>query len=564
MQQLEAHEVPLYKVFSGEYDFRIPDYQRPYAWEVEQATQLVEDLAEALDRGDEEPYFLGSIVLVKAKESAEADVIDGQQRLTTLTILIAVLRDLTDDLTLRGELDAMIQEPGSIVQGLEKKPRLTLRERDAKFFRTYVQEAASLSSLEQLDPVQLDTSAQRALQANTGALRQALSSWEDHRRLQLTKMLGSRTFLVAVSTPDLESAHRIFSVMNARGLDLSPADIFKARVIGSVPPHLSAFYTDRWETSEESLGRDEFAELFLHIRTIVSKERGRRELLKEFPEQVLNAYLPDRADMFVDELLVPYADAYASLNGDSYAATSHAEDVNEWLRRLGQLDNNDWKPAALWAMRHHGSDPEWLNAFLGALERLAASMLICRWYTTPRMNRYLELLRQLDRGDGLQSHALRLTDIERNDTLSRLGGQIYLVQRVRKYVLLRLDEALANQPGVTYSHPLITIEHVLPQSPEADSEWCALFTEQEREHWTHRLANLVLLNRPKNSEAGRKAFAQKKAGYFTSPKGVATFALTTQVLACEEWTPAILEQRQSSLTATLRELWGLDEPVGDR
>lgn len=557
MQQLEAHEVPLYKVFSGEYDFRIPDYQRPYAWEVEQATQLLDDLAEALDRGDEEPYFLGSIVLVKAKDTAQSDVIDGQQRLTTLTILIAVLRDLTDDPTLRGELDALLQEPGSIVQGLDKKPRLTLRKRDAPFFRTFVQETSSLSALEQLDTLQLETSAQKAIQANAAALRERLSSWDELRRLQLAKMLGGRTYLVAVSTPDLDSAHRIFSVMNARGLDLSPADIFKATVIGKVPLDKSAFYTDRWETAEESLGRDEFAELFLHIRTIVSKERGRRELLKEFPEQVLDAYFPSQATQFVDELLVPYADAYAALNGDSYAATTDADYVNAWLRRLSQLDNNDWKPAALWAMRHHGNDPAWLCEFLGSLERLAVSMLICRWYTTPRINRYLELLRQLEQGDGIEALALRLTEDERNDTLARLGGQIYLVQRVRKYVLLRLDETLANQPGVTYSHPLITIEHVLPQSPEADSVWCRLFTEEEREHWTHRLANLVLLNRPKNSEAGRKDFAQKKSGYFTSPKGVAAFALTTQVLACDEWTPAVLTERQAELIETLRALWRL-------
>ena len=68
MQQLEAHEVPLHKIFSSDYDFHIPDYQRPYAWEVEQASQLLEDLTEALDRSGEEPYFLGSIVLVKEKE----------------------------------------------------------------------------------------------------------------------------------------------------------------------------------------------------------------------------------------------------------------------------------------------------------------------------------------------------------------------------------------------------------------------------------------------------------------------------------------------------------------
>src|SRR5665811_1063776 len=114
MKQLEANVVVVQKIFCSDYDFHIPEYQRPYAWETEQALQLLDDLAESLDRDEDEPYFLGSIVLVKEKGVAAAEVIDGQQRLTTLTILLAVLRDLTSDQKLADELGGMIREPGSI------------------------------------------------------------------------------------------------------------------------------------------------------------------------------------------------------------------------------------------------------------------------------------------------------------------------------------------------------------------------------------------------------------------------------------------------------------------
>ncbi|MDH3006746.1 DUF262 domain-containing protein [Gordonia alkanivorans] len=93
--QLTAHELELLKVFSSDFDFRIPEYQRPYSRKPEHALQLLDDLGEALDEPGDEPYFLGSIVLVKRPEAAQADVIDGQQRLTTLTILLSVLRDMT-------------------------------------------------------------------------------------------------------------------------------------------------------------------------------------------------------------------------------------------------------------------------------------------------------------------------------------------------------------------------------------------------------------------------------------------------------------------------------------
>lgn len=557
MTQLEAHEVALHKIFCSDYDFTIPDYQRPYAWKTEQAVQLLDDLGEALDRDEAEPYFLGSVVLVKHKGVADSQVIDGQQRLTTLTILLAVLRDLAEDDDIRNDLERMIVQPGNRIRRLEPKPRLTLRSRDAAFFRDKVQRSGSITDLVALKPDALRNDAQVAVRANADEYRQRLSRWSGDRRLDLVTMLSERTFLVVVSTPDLDSAHRIFSVMNARGLDLSPADIFKSLVIGDLPQALSETYADKWEDAEEALGRDDFADLFLHVRVIVSKERAKKILLKEFQEQVLADYLPGKGAQFVDDVVVPYAQAYGVIRDRSYSAVHGAERVNAWLRRLQQIDNNDWRPPALWALREHYDDPDWLDRFLAKLERLAASMLIRRVYATPRALRYAELLRELAAGSGLDAESFALDAAEMADTRRQLGDEIYTVAPVRKYVLLRLDEILAKEPGVTYEHRLITVEHVLPQNPRPDSEWCRHFTADQREHWTHRLANLVLLNRAKNALAQNYDFAAKKARYFSGRHGVATFALTSQVLATSEWTPEVLEARQEHLLGELDAEWGL-------
>lgn len=559
LKQLDAGELPLGKVFCSDYDFEIPDYQRPYAWEEDQAQQLLDDLEDSLDRDVDEPYFLGSVVLVKHKGLAKAQVIDGQQRLTTLTILFAILRDLADDDDLRKELRDLVREPGSKIVGTKAKPRLSLRKRDAGFFREYVQEPDRTAELSELEPDGLKTDAQLCIRNNTAKLRARLASWPDARREALAAMLGSRTFLVIVSTPDLTSAHRIFSVMNSRGLDLSPSDIFKARVIGNVAEEAQAVYADKWESEEEDLGRDAFADLFLHVRMIISKVRGRRELLREFPEQVLDAYLPDRAEEFIDKVLLPFSDAYEDLVAQKYAGGPGSAEVNRSLQRLHQLDNNDWRPPALWALRHHSSDPGFLVDFLRRLERLAASMLIRRVYATPRVTRYGELLREIDdQSLGLDAPSFGLSEGERADTIRALSGDLYLVKPVRRYVLLRLDELLAKQPGVTYHHKMITVEHVLPQNPKPDSTWAADFDDKSRSLWTHRLGNLLLLNRAKNSEAQNYDFAIKKAKYFTGSNGVAAFAITTQVLQEDEWTPATLEARQTQLMALLVNEWRLD------
>ncbi|MEV0112447.1 DUF262 domain-containing protein [Streptomyces sp. NPDC050844] len=170
-------------------DFRIPNYQRPYAWQVEHVEQLLDDLAETLETGGDEPYFLGAIVLVKGPQDAQAEVIDGQQRLTTLTILLAVLRNLAGDPDLAREISNTVVEPGSITLGLAPKARLTLRSKDADFFRSNVQTSGAINDLLDRKPATFKTDAQCAIQSNAGALLEKLAPWPEQRRVELAQML---------------------------------------------------------------------------------------------------------------------------------------------------------------------------------------------------------------------------------------------------------------------------------------------------------------------------------------------------------------------------------------
>jgi hypothetical protein len=174
------------------------------------------------------------------------------------------------------------------------------------------------------------------------------------------------------------------------------------------------------------------------------------------------------------------------------------------------------------------------------------------------VERYGRLLAAIEAGSDLyaENSPLQLDATERSDTLDRLRAEIYTVTRVRLYVLLRLDSALSSG-GASYDHPIITVEHVLPQNPASDSAWRTLFSDDERAYWVHRLANLVLLSRRKNSEASNYEFDVKKEKYFKTKSGTSPFALTTQVLGEATWTPSLLGQRQSQLVDALAKLWRL-------
>ena len=135
---ISATEKPLGKVFTSDYQLTIPSFQRAYTWQAENIEQLVNDLQDACADPDT-PYFLGSLILVKDGPT-QYQVIDGQQRLISLSIIVSVLRELEDDPELIESLNDLIVEPGDKLRGIKAEPRLKLRERDTNFFRMYVQE----------------------------------------------------------------------------------------------------------------------------------------------------------------------------------------------------------------------------------------------------------------------------------------------------------------------------------------------------------------------------------------------------------------------------------------
>jgi hypothetical protein len=133
METIKAAEKALKDVFCDHYVFRIPPYQRPYSWTTEQAGDLLDDLIWAA--GDDKrpaerpPYFLGSIVVIKDPNYPVADVVDGQQRLTTLTILMSVLRELAGSDEEKANIDIFLRQKGNALLDTKDIPRLTVRPR---------------------------------------------------------------------------------------------------------------------------------------------------------------------------------------------------------------------------------------------------------------------------------------------------------------------------------------------------------------------------------------------------------------------------------------------------
>ena len=557
-ETIEARELQLVSIFGDNYRFEIPEYQRPYAWTTEQTGELLDDLLHAMGHvenvSEAAPYFLGSIVIIKNGSDPLAQIVDGQQRITTLTILFCVLRELAASEKDRIDWHSYVCDPGRESADIPEHFRLAVRERDRQFFQDNIQQVGRLLNLIERPPANLSDSQRRMLE-NTKYLWNSLKRYDEKRRKTLVKFLVQRCYLVVVATSDQNSAYRIFSVLNDRGLDLSPTDILKADIIGSMERGVRSRYTRTWENIEESLGRDRFRDLFAHIYMIFMTSRPRGTLQQEFQDHVLKAV--NRVD-FIDNVLEPYADAYQTVTDASYQSTGDSESVNQYLYYLNWIDNFDWIPPAMAFYKRNHRDPDLFLRFVQDLERLAYKMFIMRANINQRARRYRPILHAIRRKEDLftPSSPLQLSPDEQADLLSALDGPVYTRPRMPKTLLLRLDSLLADV-GAKYNHPTITIEHVLPQNPGRNSQWFIDFPdEEERMEWTHRLANLVLLSHSKNWQALSYDFNRKKKEYFQR-RGVATFALTTQVISETEWTPEVLQRRQKELINAFKKEWRL-------
>ena len=556
---LTAHEKKIGQIFSDEFEFNIPGYQRPYAWTTQQAGDLLDDLlsfmrSQSSKISEMSPYFLGSVVLIKSEASPTADVVDGQQRLTTLTLLLSALRAHLPEQRAK-EITSLIYQAGSVISGTEDRFRLMLRARDREFFQDFVQRESGFSRL--IEGTNLLTDSQSRIRDNAKLFHERFQSLAADELIALAQFIVTRCFLVVVSTPDLDAAYRIFSVMNSRGLDLSATDILKADIIGGIPENERDTYTQKWEEIEESLGRDDFVDLFGHIRMIYRKAKSQGTLLREFQEHVSALYKPKE---IISDVIVPYADVYDQIVNSTYSSTGHADAVNGYLNWLNRLEFSDWMPPALAFSIKHKNETAKMDAFFAALERLAYAMLVLRWGVNDRIERFSRLTKEIEVNADLTTpdSVLELSADEKASVLTSLDGPLYdtLAARARTSIILRLDDLLSGG-GATYAYPTITVEHVLPQNPATDSQWLTWFPdEDERKGWTHRLGNLALLTRKKNSSASNYEFQRKKEAYFTNG-GVSPFPLTTQVLQNSEWNVSVVKARQEALLSTLKAHWRL-------
>lgn len=556
--KIEAKEILFKDLFDSKFLFQIPGYQRPYSWELEQFDQLFEDIRLAMDSG-EDHYFLGSVILQTQKQEHDGsglyDVVDGQQRLTTLTILMAVMRDLAANPKAQDTLHSKIFQEEDEYENTPEEVRLSVRDKDRNFFKKYVLSRGGTVAVLSADTKLLSESQKRIIEAvKTFRKKFAVNDSTDQKLLDsMIKFILNNCIFVYVKTGSFTSAYRLFSVLNDRGMPLTTSDLLKSTNLGAIPQTDREFYQQTWENIEEELGRDELDKLFGHIRTIYTREKARKSIIDEYEQIIFDRDKGLKGKAFIDNLS-EVADIYKEHIINANVNAKHVPFYNLMSLMRDFIPNSDWIPAYI-AFAQKFSDLQMQYKFLVKLEKLIVVNWLLEVTPTVRILEMNRLISVIDTAtDVVQIFNNELFDLTEynDDVLQSLKLPNFYRKKFCKYILLRLDMYSHDNTNIMKTYTgTISVEHVLPQTPSKD--WLAVFTEDERNQWTHRLGNLILLSHAKNASANNRSFADKLTKYYA--KGLSDFTLTKQISNYSNWDPSIVEKRHNELISIAEKIW---------
>lgn len=568
-----AQTMQVGQLLANPFVIEAPRYQRSYVWTAEEAGKLLDDISWALDSeteaGDDAEYFLGTMLFIERDRPSRLktwplglpnrplDVVDGFQRLTTLTILFCILRDLDDDddETANARLLAAI----GARQGPSARHRLSLKGPEEAFFHAYVR-APGATRVE--PPEGSRTPAEAHILAVRDHCVAVLASYDTAERHRLADFLLERCHVVQVATTDIDRAHRMFTVLNARGKPLARNDILKADLLGRVPPQAAASATTIWDEAEGRLGGD-FEQLFSHIRTMYGR-------LDDPVIAGIVKIADDKggAQAFIERVLRPAADILDGIRNARHEGWPQSAAIAELLRYLGWHSFADWIPPAMLWWLERGEDAEGLAGFLGRLDRLAFGIRILGIGGSKRARRFGAVVAAIRNGENLDGpdSPLEFTRQELKTMQHNLRDLHARNAPAAKHLLMRLADQKAGAPQSLALPSDMTVEHVLPRKVGADSQWRGWHPDpEERERSIESLGNLVLVTKGQNDRAGNLDFGRKLDIYFDK-RGGPVPSINEDLRGRSEWKGGEIKAREAELMALIEELWGfglarLREPV---
>ncbi|MBN1975456.1 MAG: DUF262 domain-containing protein [Sedimentisphaerales bacterium] len=561
-QNLDTKTVSFTELIGNGRTFVVPRFQRDYSWEQDHWEDLWYDIC---DLETEKFHFMGYIVLQQTEDEKNFVIIDGQQRLTTLSIIalaiIKILEELADNEIKpennRARSEALrntfigYKDPASLVT----KSKLVLNRNNDDHYQSYIIRLRKKTSASRLKPSEKLMS--QAFDYFYEAIKKHFENNLEGEILAnfLNHIIADYLCFTTIAVNNEVNAYKVFETLNARGVRLSTTDLLKNLLFSMVSSGGDADIDQaerQWQSINNTLGKIDFPTYLRHFwnsRFPLSRQQSLFKDIKGTLQDSVSALslLDDLENM-----------------ADIYAAFRNPEDD---LWRDDKLKKKSIEELKLFNVR------QCYSLLLSAKEKLDNAEFIkllkyCvvisfRYSVIGGMNpnnievAYNKVAQKIFNGELTQANVIfeNLNDVYIDDrtfksTFASKSINAKSKKRLVRYILFSLENYMSNKT-YDFDDGKTTIEHILPDSPT--EEWEKYFDMNEYEQYSNRLGNYTLLDKNDNDKCGQKDYPEKLKIYLES-----TFTLSKNLQSFDIWNPKALENRQSELAEKAAHVWRVD------
>ena len=590
--KIENQKLNISEAF-GQYIYNVPDYQREYIWKEKNVAQLLDDINEEYQNNGNSEYFIGSIV-VHNKGNKEFEVIDGQQRLTTLFLCLCAFKDLLKDNKAYQEtiektlFSAKMNDKGKILQSYN----LILQYQDSS---KLIQDVVQNNEINYT----LRDSAKRIFEAYNYLYNYLKTEFKDQSEEELTKFLGyfaNKVNFIQIETTSISDALKTFETINERGVGLDPMDLLKNLIF-------------------RQLNRDDFEKLKADWKYIIdlleSAKEKKLRFLRYFIMANYEVHDPQRTGILREDQIYDWISKnndqchYTKApfdfvnkikeNTEAYVRFSKCRDysgnANIYLENIKFLGGSSFSQHLILLLPAKNFELKTFNLLASSIEDLIFYYTITRTQSKELERKFSRWAKELNKiSKESQENQERLVtnfveNVIKKEIKSKSTDYKFAFLNLRsdslqiykfKYILAKIaqyvDTQRLGQQNTESLKPYlaskIEIEHILPNKPE--SELLESFgSKEEYDEYKIKLGNFTLLEKPINVVAGRNFFENKKKLYIHSKiyltKSIANMEevgnntsisrINHKLLSFDEWNKNSINQHQEMYYNLALEIW---------
>lgn len=559
-----AHEEKLLNLLWGPNLYEVPQYQRNFSWDVNEISELWNDLLRTATGS--EAYFLGSMVFVKTDTSVVFEVLDGQQRFASLSLMLAAIRDVLktkkpESLYIKNVQDTLTTMDLSGKFGHTETARLHLNERDQEYFEQIIKHG-TLPEAKFPSHVLL----RKAYEFFVGKFEMETAATDPEVLwASFVTAFSERLYVIRIQVGDAVDAQMVFEALNSAGLDLTQADLIKNYLLREVPVAQKETAYKSWTATADAVETD--ANLTGFIRTFWNSGFGfsrKDQLYKKIRDTVKRPPVSTgqvEVLAFIKQMEEEAEEWLALLSASVTGPALLVEDINRDLADLRTMGATLVHVPLLALRIIHKDDPasfakcvRWFRDFY------VRHTIVGRRAANEVEGPYAEWASRIRKGEmsvaQIYEEMKKLSPTD-DEFVANFEALQIKVHRVGRLLLARINDSADPENAITQTYSSggkVHLEHIIPQNPE---KWQSQLDAEGLEHETvvNSIGNLTLLVGPKNQKISNLTFDVKQEEAYAAAKNVAPI---NELLAkCQSFGKQELSDRAEFLASQALKTWTL-------